>query len=75
MTLFQCEQHGFPFDNQINLYDMRYYMSRVEEKKYTVDHNKLKEYFPLDVVTKGLLEIYQVRIFGYLSWLWCLDWV
>lgn len=34
---------------------MRYYMTVVEEKNYAVDQNKLKEYFPLNVVTKGVL--------------------
>ena len=33
---------------------MRYYMTMVEEKKYAVDQNKLKEYFPLHIVTKGI---------------------
>lgn len=32
---------------------MRYYMNIVEEKEFSVDHEKLKEYFPLEIVTKG----------------------
>jgi thimet oligopeptidase len=32
---------------------MKYYMTMVEEKNYAVEHDKLKEYFPIDIVTKG----------------------
>lgn len=57
---FQCLRNKRECDNKINLWDTRYYMTRVEEGKYAVDHNKLREYFPLHVVIHGLLEIYQV---------------
>ena len=58
--MFQCEKYGYEFENKLGMSDYRYYSTRVEEKKYTVDQNALKEYFPLSVVTTGLLQIYQV---------------
>lgn len=55
----ECARRGLPFDGCIHAWDMRYYMNQVEETRYRVDQNLLKEYFPVQVVTQGLLGIYQ----------------
>uniref|UniRef100_H2YA06 Peptidase M3A/M3B catalytic domain-containing protein n=1 Tax=Ciona savignyi TaxID=51511 RepID=H2YA06_CIOSA len=53
-----CAKYGEEFDGKISMWDLKYYMNKIEEN-YAIDHEQLKLYFPLHVVTKGLLEIYQ----------------
>lgn len=55
----ECKELGVEFNGKLDFWDMRYYTNKVEETRYAVDKEKLKEYFPLEKVTKGLLEIYQ----------------
>jgi len=45
-------------------YDVRYFTRLSELKKYKVDDQEIKKYFPVEVVTAGLLSIYQ-RTLGF----------
>ncbi|KAG0435714.1 hypothetical protein HPB47_018352, partial [Ixodes persulcatus] len=51
----ECESQGIPFDGKLNAWDLSYY-------KNLVDQEKLRAFFPLDVVTKGLLGIYETLL-------------
>uniref|UniRef100_A0AAX7U2B9 Peptidase M3A/M3B catalytic domain-containing protein n=1 Tax=Astatotilapia calliptera TaxID=8154 RepID=A0AAX7U2B9_ASTCA len=45
--------------SRISVYLLLFLSCQVEETQYAVDQNLLKEYFPMEVVTQGLLDIYQ----------------
>uniref|UniRef100_A0A672ZT52 Thimet oligopeptidase n=1 Tax=Sphaeramia orbicularis TaxID=375764 RepID=A0A672ZT52_9TELE len=55
----ECLKRGLDFNGELHAWDTRYFMTQVEETQYAVDQNLLKEYFPMEVVTQGLLDIYQ----------------
>ncbi|XP_053502132.1 neurolysin, mitochondrial isoform X4 [Ictalurus furcatus] len=55
----ECQRRGLDCDGQLHAWDLPYYMNQVERVKFAVDKDKLLEYFPLEVVTEGLLGIYQ----------------
>eukprot|EP00124_Ichthyophonus_hoferi_P001419 Ihof_evm8s73 gene=Ihof_evmTU8s73 len=57
-----CKERGLPFDGKVNQWDVSYYAERLEEAQYTVDHDAIKEYFPMANVTAGLLGLYQTLL-------------
>merc|ERR1711892_72473 len=58
----ESEELGIEFDGKIAKEDFWYYGNQVEKENYSVDKEKLKEYFPLEKVTSGMLEIYQTLL-------------
>lgn len=49
--------------SKLNPFDRAYYSRIYEEREFNVDHEKLKEFFPLEHVTQAMFGIYE-RIFS-----------
>lgn len=50
-------------DKTIHSWDWRYYVNLLKKTKYSIDHEKIKEYFPLETVVKGMFEVFG-EVFG-----------
>jgi thimet oligopeptidase len=48
-----------PQESEVFAWDWRYYENIIRKTKYDIDPQVIKEYFPIDVVLKGMFEIYQ----------------
>jgi len=55
----ECKERNEPFDGKLNVWDWRYYEQLLLQKDYQVNQDEIKEYFPMEKVTDGLLDIYQ----------------
>ncbi|KAL7210445.1 hypothetical protein ACSBR1_031907 [Camellia fascicularis] len=53
------EEGDFPF----GIEDLLYYVERIEEQQFNLDLGALKQYFPFNLVTSGILKICQ-DLFG-----------
>jgi len=55
----EMETLGLEYDGIINKEDFWYYIETIKEKEFAVDQEQLKEYFPIEKVTSGMMDIYQ----------------
>ncbi|KAL1426771.1 hypothetical protein MTO96_017999 [Rhipicephalus appendiculatus] len=58
----ECKRQGLPFDGELHIWDVEFYKNLLEKQHYKVDKEKLREYFPLDVVMKGMFGIYELLL-------------
>ncbi len=56
------EELGSKSDGKIHSHDWRYYDNQIKKRKHHIDTQLIKEYFPIDVVAKGMFEIYQTLL-------------
>lgn len=74
LSSLKREMTGNP-EERLEFYDISYYINEHKKRTFAVDDEKIREYFPLDQVIQGMLEIYS-RIFsirfeklsGYPAW-------
>jgi thimet oligopeptidase len=45
-------------NTKLEYYDIAYYINQLQKEKFTIDQEKIREYFPLETVKKGTFEIY-----------------
>lgn len=50
---------GRASDGKFNAWDWRFYDNQLKKVKYSVDNQRIKEYFPTDHVTEQMLGVYQ----------------
>ena len=55
----EVTSRGEPFDGAVHSFDWNYLHRANMENNFQVDNEAIKEYFPMDVVTNGMLGIYE----------------
>ena len=56
ITFFEkCEKLNLPVDGKIRQPDLRYYINLREQLEFKIDHAKLQQYFPIEVVLNFIM--------------------
>ena len=55
----EYEKGGKHFDEKLNAWDLRFYMTKMMKREYDVDEQLIQQYLPLTAVLDGLCALYQ----------------
>jgi thimet oligopeptidase len=61
LSALKAEREG-PNAGAVTIADWRFYDNELKKAKYQVDTDEVRQYFPLDVVTTGLMNTYQTLL-------------
>ncbi len=56
---YKKQASGNGKNSPLNTWDISYYKNQILKTEYEIDHEKLREYLPMEQVLKGMLEIYE----------------
>lgn len=63
LNAVKFEEAGKGKDNDLKMWDISYCNNQILKEQYKVDHEKIREYLPMEECLKGVFEIYQ-ELFG-----------
>ena len=56
--LLAAKKADFPSATALDQWDVTYYSNQVKKRDYNLDTEKVREYFPADVVVSGMFDVY-----------------
>lgn len=57
------KKRGLPFEGELRAWDLTYASFQLKQAKYSLDDEKVREYFPANRVIEGMFDIYS-KLFG-----------
>lgn len=56
--LLKFKQESLPTATALDQWDISYYSTALKKRDYSIENEKIREYFPTDVVVAGVFEVY-----------------
>jgi thimet oligopeptidase len=56
--VLKFKQESVPGTTSLDQWDVTYYSNQLQKRDYSLDNEKIREYFPADLVISGMFEIY-----------------